>query len=70
MLTRLIVVAIGYCFGLFQTGYLLSKYVLHEDIRTKGSGNSGATNALRVFGVKAASTCATSVASTNATSTP
>ena len=53
MLTRLIVVAIGYCFGLFQTGYLLSKYVLHEDIRTKGSGNSGATNALRVFGVKA-----------------
>ena len=52
MLTRVLLLVIGYGFGLIQTGYLLSKYVLHQDIRTQGSGNSGATNALRVFGLK------------------
>lgn len=43
---------IGYGFGLFQTGYLYGK-LHHIDIRQYGSGNSGATNALRVLGKKA-----------------
>lgn len=49
---RAICLAIGYLFGLFQTGYLYSK-AHHMDIRNYGSGNSGSTNVLRVMGVKA-----------------
>lgn len=42
----------GYLFGLLQTGYFYGK--MHGmDIRQHGSGNSGATNALRVMGKKA-----------------
>ena len=47
---RIICLAVGYCFGLFQTGYLYSKKH-HVDIRREGSGNSGRTNVLRVMGV-------------------
>ncbi|MCI8605462.1 MAG: glycerol-3-phosphate 1-O-acyltransferase PlsY [Hungatella sp.] len=49
---RLICLVIGYCFGLFQTGYLYSK-AHNVDIKKEGSGNSGSTNVLRVMGVKA-----------------
>lgn len=49
---RIICLVLGYCFGLFQTGYLYSKRH-HVDIRSEGSGNSGSTNVLRVMGVKA-----------------
>ena len=49
---RLICVAIGYLFGLFQTGYIYGK-IKHVDIRKHGSGNAGATNALRTLGWKA-----------------
>ncbi len=52
MIARILVVLGGYVFGLFQTGYFLGK-ALHQDIRTVGSGNAGATNALRAFGLKA-----------------
>ena len=49
---RFICLAIGYAFGLFQTGYLYGK--MHGiDIRKEGSGNAGTTNALRVLGKKA-----------------
>lgn len=43
---------IGYAFGLFQTGYLYGE-TKGIDIRTKGSGNAGTTNALRTLGLKA-----------------
>ncbi len=49
---RVICIAIGYIFGLFQTGYFYGKYK-KIDIRNHGSGNSGATNTIRVLGWKA-----------------
>ncbi len=52
IMERIICLVLGYCFGLFQTGYLYSKRH-HVDIRSEGSGNSGSTNVLRVMGVKA-----------------
>lgn len=49
---RVIALAIGYVFGLFQTGYLYGKSQ-GIDIRKEGSGNAGTTNSLRVLGAKA-----------------
>ena len=49
---RLICLAIGYVFGLFQTSYIYGR--LHGiDIRKHGSGNAGTTNMLRTLGTKA-----------------
>lgn len=44
---------VGYIFGLFQTGYFYGKLV-NVNLKEKGSGNTGATNALRVMGLKGA----------------
>lgn len=52
---RILCLAVGYLFGLFQTGYIYSK-LHHVDIRKEGSGNAGSTNVLRVMGVKAGTT--------------
>lgn len=52
ILVRILCVAVGYFFGIFQTAYIYGR--LHGiDIREHGSGNSGTTNALRVLGKKA-----------------
>lgn len=45
-----ICLVIGYCCGCFTTGYFVGK-AKHIDIQHKGSGNSGATNALRTMGI-------------------
>lgn len=49
---RIICIAIGYLFGLFQTACF---YGRHKgiDIRQYGSGNAGTTNTMRVLGTKA-----------------
>lgn len=49
---RLISLLIGYAFGLFQTGYIYGR-LKGIDIRDRGSGNAGTTNALRTLGLKA-----------------
>ena len=52
MWTRILLLLIGYAFGLIQTGYFCGKH-LGQDLKKAGSGNTGATNAMRVLGVKA-----------------
>lgn len=49
---RVICLIMGYAFGLVQTGFFYGK-AHGTDLRTRGSGNSGATNTLRVMGKKA-----------------
>lgn len=48
---RLICLAVGYCFGLIQTSYIFGK-IKGFDIRKRGSGNAGTTNAIRTMGWK------------------
>ena len=50
----ILILVIGYCLGMIQTGYLYGR-MKGIDIRKAGSGNSGATNSLRVLGKKAGS---------------
>lgn len=52
VLFRIISLAVGYLFGLFQTGYFYAKSK-GIDIHNVGSGNVGTTNTLRVLGKKA-----------------
>src|SRR5436305_9530760 len=49
MLTALLVV-VGWVCGSMPWGYWLVRIFRGEDIRTKGSGNIGATNVWRVYG--------------------
>ena len=51
MLTAALVAA-GYLSGSLTWGYWLVRVFRGEDVRTKGSGNVGATNVLRVYGPK------------------
>lgn len=53
LLKRLLFVLAGYIFGLFQTGWLYGK-ITGVDLTKVGSGNTGATNALRTVGLKGA----------------
>jgi glycerol-3-phosphate acyltransferase PlsY len=41
---------IAYFCGCFNGAVIVSKYVLHNDVRDHGSGNAGMTNFHRVFG--------------------
>ena len=50
----LILLVAGYLLGSINTALAVSKVRYGEDIRTKGSGNAGLTNALRVYGKGAA----------------
>ncbi len=46
----LISIGVGYILGNIQTSYILAKLVRQTDIREKGSGNAGASNAVMVLG--------------------
>lgn len=48
---RIICIVIGYLFGLIQTSYIIGR-TQGIDIRSRGSGNAGTTNALRTLGAK------------------
>lgn len=47
---KYIFLLIAYLVGSIPFSYLLGKYIKKDDIRKKGSGNLGASNAFRVFG--------------------
>ncbi|MBK9290392.1 MAG: glycerol-3-phosphate 1-O-acyltransferase PlsY [Bacteroidetes bacterium] len=49
----LIPVLVGYLLGSIPTAVWVGKWFYGVDVRTKGSGNAGATNTIRVLGVKA-----------------
>lgn len=48
----LIVMVVAYLIGSISTGYLIVKAKTNQDIRTVGSGSTGATNVKRVLGKK------------------
>ncbi len=49
-MTQLLAVLGGYLLGSLSFGYWVPRLVRGEDIRTKGSGNVGASNVFRVYG--------------------
>ena len=48
-----IAAAAAYLLGSVSVSVLLTKLVFHNDVRSQGSGNAGATNVARVFGMGA-----------------
>lgn len=48
----LLILICGYLIGSIPTGLLVGKYVFKFDIREKGSGSTGSTNSMRIFGMK------------------
>ena len=48
----LIAAVISYFLGCINGAILISKHYLHEDVRTRGSGNAGLTNFYRNYGAK------------------
>ena len=47
---NIFIIFVGYLLGSFPTGFLVGKYLKNIDLRTIGSGSTGATNVLRNVG--------------------
>ena len=45
-----VIAAAAYFCGCFNGAVIVSKYILHDDVRSHGSGNAGLTNFYRPFG--------------------
>lgn len=54
VISAVISAVIAYLLGSINTSIIVSKLIGADDIRSKGSGNAGATNTLRILGKKAA----------------
>ena len=52
MILSVVGIILAYLLGAIPFGYLIAKYGAKIDIRKEGSGNIGATNALRIMGKK------------------
>lgn len=52
IILHLTLILTGYLIGSFPSGVIISKTFFGFDIRTKGSGNMGSTNVIRVLGKK------------------
>lgn len=50
----LLIAVVSYFWGCFNGAVIVSKYILHDDVRNHGSGNAGLTNFHRTFGGKLA----------------
>lgn len=48
----IIIFLISYFLGNFSSAFIFGKLIMKKDVRDYGSGNAGATNALRAFGIK------------------
>ena len=49
----IISIVVGYFLGSISFSVILTKFKFKKDVRQEGSGNAGATNVTRVFGMKA-----------------
>tara|TARA_Y100001968_G_scaffold81090_1_gene72216 strand:- start:1202 stop:1816 length:615 start_codon:yes stop_codon:yes gene_type:complete len=56
MTLNLLILFLGYLFGSFPSGYIAGRIFKGVDIRSLGSGSTGATNVLRHIGKRAAIT--------------
>ena len=56
VILNLLILFLGYLFGSFPSGYLAGRIAKGIDIRSLGSGSTGATNVLRHIGKRAAIT--------------
>lgn len=52
IISALLCIIVPYLLGSINPAIILSKKIYHDDIRTHGSGNAGATNTLRTYGKK------------------
>ena len=48
----ILAIIISYLIGSIPTGVIVSRFAFGFDIRTKGSGNMGSTNVIRIMGTK------------------
>ncbi len=53
-MTYILAILVAYLLGSIPFGYLAAKYAGHGDLRNVGSGGTGATNVMRVGGLKLA----------------